>query len=113
VTIERKGSLLSLVSASTPSYAQNLRNAINYQTQVTWNEASQTATDPPWSVILYRIFIGTGLFMILAVICGIMFGGLRVATKRWLPGKVFDRPKNIEILQLGLSGKRIDPTDFY
>jgi len=30
-----------------------------------------------------------------------------------LPGKVFDRPQDIEVLQLGLSGKKIDPTDLY
>ena len=112
--VERRGSLLSLVLAPTSArYAEDLRAAVNYETQVTWNEASQAATDPPWSVILYRIFVGTGAFMILAVIFGVMFGGLRVFVKRLLPGKVFDRPKNIEVLQLGLSGKTIDPSDFY
>lgn len=114
VTIERKGSLLSLVlTSSSPDYADALRENINFHTQLTWNEPSATATDPPWSVILYRIFVGTGVFMILAVIFGVIFGGLRVFVKRLLPGKIFDRPKNIEILQLGLSGKRIDPSDFY
>ena len=114
VTIERKGSLLSLVlTSSSAEYADALRGNINFHTQVTWNEPSATATDPPWSVVLYRIFVGTGVFMVLAVIFGIMFGGLRVLTKRYLPGKIFDRPKNIEILQLGLSGKTIDPSDFY
>jgi len=38
---------------------------------------------------------------------------LRVFTKRLLPGKIFDRPERMEILQLGLSGKTIDPRDFY
>lgn len=113
-SIERKGSLLSMVLApSSAAYADALRTAVNYEIQVTWNEASQTATDPPWSVVLYRIFVGTGVFMILAVIFGVVFGGLRVFTKRMWPGKVFDRPKNIEILQLGLSSKIIDPSDFY
>ena len=113
-TIERKGSLLSIVLApAMPGYAAKLRNAINFETQVTWNEPSQSATDPPWSVILYHIFLGTALFMILAIVFGVLFGGLRVVTKRLLPGKIFDRPKNIEVLQLGLSGKRIDPSDFY
>jgi hypothetical protein len=114
VTIERKGSLLSMVlTSSSPEYADALRQNINFHTQVTWNEPSATATDPPWSVILYRIFVGTGLFMVLAIVFGVLFGGIRVFTKRWFPGKVFDRPQNIEILQLGLSGKRIDPSDFY
>jgi hypothetical protein len=112
--IERKGSLLSMVlSPSSTEYAKNLREAADYETQVTWNEASQTATDPPITSIMVKIFIGTGVFMVAAVVLGIAFGGVRVITKRFFPGKVFDRPEQIEVLQLGLSGKRIDPSDFY
>ena len=112
--IERKGSLLSIVlSPSSAEYAKNLREAVDYETQVTWNEASQTATDPPITSIMVKIFIGTGVFMVAAVVLGIAFGGVRVLTKIFFPGKVFDRPNQMEILQLGLSGKRIDPSDFY
>jgi uncharacterized protein DUF6599 len=112
--IERKGSLLSMVLApSSKEFAKNLREAADYETQVTWNEASQTATDPPITSIMVKIFIGTGVFMVAAVVLGIAFGGVRVLTKRFFPGKVFDRPEQIEVLQLGLSGKRIDPSDFY
>jgi hypothetical protein len=112
--IERKGSLLSMVLApSSAEYATNLRTAVDYETQVTWNEASQVATDPPITSIMVKIFIGTGVFMVAAVVLGIAFGGVRVVTKRLFPGKVFDRPNQMEVLQLGLSGKRIDPSDFY
>ena len=112
--IVRKGSLLSIVlSPSSPEFAASLREAANYETQVTWNEASQTATDPPITSIMVKIFIGTGVFMVAAVVLGIAFGGVRVVTKRFFPGKVFDRPNQMEVLQLGLSGKRIDPSDFY
>jgi hypothetical protein len=112
--IERKGSMLLIVlSPSSAAYAESLRKAVNYETQVTWNEPSATATDPPWSSVLAKIFIGTGIFMVAAVVLGIAFGGVRVITKRFFPGKVFDRPEQMEILQLGLSGKRIDPSDFY
>ena len=114
LSIERKGSLLSMVLApSSAEYAKSLREAIDYQTQVTWNEPSQTATDPPITSTLVKIFYGTGVFMIAAFVLGIAFGGVRVVTKIFFPGKVFDRPNQMEILQLGLSGKRIDPTDFY
>jgi hypothetical protein len=113
-TIERKGSLLSIVMApGMPGYAAKLRDGVNYETQVTWNEPSATATDPSWGVVLYRIFVGTGIFMLAAVVLGIGFGGIRIFTKRLFPGKVFDRPEQMEVLQLGLSGKRIDPRDFY
>jgi Family of unknown function (DUF6599) len=112
--LERKGSLLSVVVApSSPAYGAKLRQAINYETQVTWNEPSTTATDPPITSTLVKIFIGTGVFMLIAVVLGVAFGGVRVLTKKFFPGKVFDRPEQMEVLQLGLSGKRIDPRDFY
>jgi hypothetical protein len=112
--IERKGSLLSMVLApSSVEYAKNLSEAANYETQVTWNEASQAATDPPITSTLVKIIMGTGVFMVAAVVLGIAFGGVRVITKKFFPGKVFDRANQMEVLQLGLSGKRIDPSDFY
>lgn len=114
VTVERKASMLSLVFAATsPMHAQAIRDEVNYETEVTWNEPSQTATDPPLVLIMFKIFWFTTLFMVVATIVGIAFGGFRVLIKHWLPGKVFDRPENIEVLQLGLSGKKIDPSDMY
>jgi hypothetical protein len=114
VTIERKASLLSLVFAATSRmHAQAIRDEVNYETQVTWNEPSQTATDPPMVLILYKIFLFTSFFLVITTVIGIAFGGFRILVKHWLPGKVFDRPQDIEVLQLGLSGKKIDPTDMY
>lgn len=113
-SISRKGSLLAIVlSASSPEFAKKLREASDYETQVTWNEPHQTLTDPPLLSTIAKIFIGTAVFMVAAVVLGIAFGGVRIVTKRLFPGKVFDRPEQIEVLQLGLSGKRIDPSDFY
>jgi len=114
VTVERKASLLSLVfSPTSPEHAQAIRDEVNYETEVTWNEPSHTATDPPMVLIMFKIFIFTGLFLGIATAVGVAFGGVRVIVKRLFPGKVFDRPENIEVLQLGLSGKKIDPTDMY
>ena len=114
VTVERKASLLSMVLASTSAeYARAMRDAVNYETQVTWNERGQKATDPPIMLIMYKIFLFTGLFLGVATGVGIAFGGFRVIVKRMFPGKVFDRPAQMEVLQLGLSGKPIDPRDMY
>jgi hypothetical protein len=113
-TVERKTSLLSLVlSPVSAEAAAKLRNDIRYNTAVTWNEPSQTLTDPPWLLVVKGIFVGTLVFCGIAIVMGIAFGGVRVLTKKLFPGKVFDRPEDIEVLQLGLSGKRIDPRDFY
>ncbi len=113
-TVERKGSLLSLVlKPSSAAYAESLRNAIRYHTEVTWNEPTHKLTDPPWLVILGRIIILTLLFMSVAVALGIAYGIVRVLLKTFFPGKIFDRPGQMDVLQLGLSGKRIDSRDFY
>ncbi len=113
-TVERKTSLLSLVlSPVSAEAAAKLRDNIRYNTAVTWNEPSQTLTDPPWLLVVKGIFVGTLVFCGIAIVMGVAFGGVRVLTKKLFPGKVFDRPEDIEVLQLGLSGKRIDPRDFY
>ena len=114
-SIVRKGSLLSMVlSASSREYAKRLREASDYETEVTWNEPRQTMTDPPWATILGKIMIFTILFMVVAVVLGVAFGGVRVLTKVFFPGKVFDRPEQLDVLQLGLSdSKRIHSKDFY
>ena len=56
-----------------------------------------------------RVVIISGL----AIAVGIGFGGLRVLFKVFLPNKVFDREKQVEILQLGISSKPINAKDFY
>jgi len=113
-SIERKGTLLAIVLApSSTSYAARVRNAVNYETQVTWNEPTHTITDPPITTVLAKIIIATGVFMLVAIVFGVAFGGVRVLMKSLFPGKVFDRPEQMDVLQLGLSGKRINSRDFY
>ncbi len=113
-SIERKGTLLAIVLAPTSrAYAARLRDAVNYETQVTWNEPTHTITDPPITTVLAKIIIATGVFMLVAIVFGVAFGGVRVLMKSLFPGKVFDRPEQMDVLQLGLSGKRINSRDFY
>jgi hypothetical protein len=113
-SIERKGTLLAIVLAPTSrGYAARLRDAVNYETQVTWNEPTHTITDPPITTVLAKIIIATGVFMLVAIVFGVAFGGVRVLMKSLFPGKVFDRPEQMDVLQLGLSGKRINSRDFY
>jgi hypothetical protein len=113
-SIERKGSLLAIVlSPTSAAYADRLRRAVRYETQVTWNEPTHTITDPPITSVLAKIIITTGVFMLVTIVFGVAFGGVRVLMKSLFPGKVFDRPEQMDVLQLGLSGKRINSRDFY
>jgi hypothetical protein len=113
-TIHRKGTLLSVVlKPSSTAYAEALHAAVSYETVITQNEPHQTITDPPILTTVAKIFIATGVFMVIAVVLGVAFGGVRLLTKVFFPGKVFDRPEQMDVLQLGLSGKRINSRDFY
>ena len=80
---------------------------------MTWNEASQKCSDPTISTIVVGAILDTGLIMLLAVAAGLGFGGFRLFVKFLLPGRVFDRTANVEILQLGLASKPIEAKDFY
>jgi hypothetical protein len=112
--IERNASLLSLILApSSAAYATDLRSSINYATQVTWHEPTYKITDPPLTTTIVKIIFATFLLMVIAVVLGAAFGGVRLLTKIFFPGKVFDRPDQLDVLQLGLSSKRIDSRDFY
>ncbi|HLZ11583.1 MAG TPA: DUF6599 family protein [Candidatus Acidoferrum sp.] len=113
-TVERDASLLSLVlSPSSPEMAARLRKSIKYDTAITWNEPSHTLTDPPWLLVLRTIFIASFVFCVIAGVAGVLFGVFRLLMKRLFPGKVFDRTKSVELLQLGLNSKPVKPDDFY
>jgi hypothetical protein len=52
-----------------------------------------------------------GVILLAAIICGLslvaglVFGGFRVAVKRLMPGKVFDRPEQLEIIALNIDDR--------
>jgi hypothetical protein len=113
-TVERDASLLSLVlSPSSPEMAARLRKSIRYDTAITWNEPATTLTDPPWLLVLKTIFFSAFAICVFAGAVGVLFGVFRLLMKRLFPGKIFDRTKSVELLQLGLNSKPVNPDDFY
>jgi hypothetical protein len=111
---KRVSSLVAIVyGAPSQETANTLLDQIQYETQVTWNEPKQTFTETSFNSMIVGAFMGTGAIMGLAVAAGIGFGGIRLLFKIFLPNKVFDREKQVEILQLGISSKPINAKDFY
>jgi hypothetical protein len=111
---KRSSALVALVfGAESQEEANQLIGQIQYGSSVTWNEPSHSFTDPSFPTMIIGVFEGTGLIVLLAVAVGLGFGGFRLIVKFLLPGRVFDRDSQIEILQLGLSSKPIDSRDFY
>jgi hypothetical protein len=102
-----------VVGASSRQAANKILDQVGYQSNVTWDEPKQTLTEPGINSMIVEAFMGTGAIMLFAVAAGIGFGGIRVLVKIFLPNKIFDREKQIEILQLGISSKPIKAKDFY
>jgi hypothetical protein len=111
---KRSSSLIAIVvGAPSREVANKLLDQVQYESQVMWDEPKHTLTDPTISSIVVGAFLGTGVIMLLAVAVGIGFGGFRAVLRIFFPNKVFDREKEIEILQLGIYSKPIQAKDFY
>jgi hypothetical protein len=111
---KRVSSFIAVVAGAPSRQAANkVLDQVGYQSNVTWNEPKQTLTEPSINNMIVEAFLGTGAIMLFAVAAGIGFGGIRVLVKIFLPNKIFDREKQIEILQLGISSKPIKAKDFY
>lgn len=102
-----------VVGAQSRQAANRILDQVGYESNVTWDEPKQSYTEPGINSMIVEAFMGTGVIMIFAVAAGIGFGGIRILAKIFLPNKIFDREKQIEILQLGISSKPIKAKDFY
>jgi len=75
---------------------------VNYDADVTINEPTKPSPrDNVGSFILAIIRLIT-MFMLVALILGFAFGGIRLWVKKHYPNSMFDRPEDIEIIQLNL-----------
>jgi hypothetical protein len=109
---KRSGPLVALLSGVDSSQAANaILGQIQYSSQVTWDEPTHELTDPNIGTIVVGAIMGTGSIMLFALVAGVGFGGLRLFTKVILPGRVFDRQDDVEILQLGITSKPIHSID--
>jgi hypothetical protein len=111
---KRVSSMVAVVVGAPSRQAANaVLDQVTYESSVTWDEPKQTLTEPGIGTMIVGAFMGTGAIMVLAIAAGVGFGGIRVLVKIVLPNKVFDRDKQVEILQLGITSKPIKAKDFY
>jgi hypothetical protein len=97
---KRVGALVALVRGPRdPSVAKAILDGVNYETQVTWDEPR-----PDLSVreVILTIFTFIGIALLFTIVVGVSFGGLRIFVKARYPDRVFDRPEDMEIIQLKL-----------
>ncbi len=100
---KRTGPLLAIATGPiTSSDARALLSKVNYDADVTWNQNTFFDKKNNLANLLVNIIILCGILMGLAMVAGLAFGGIRIAIGRLFPGRVFDRPENVEFIALHL-----------
>ncbi len=106
--VRRSGPLVDVVTGAVgSSEARDLLNSVNYEAEVTWNEATSVSPRNNIGNLIVAVFMLIGIILLISLIFGVFFGGIRILTKRLFPDRVFDRPESVEIIQLHL-GERTD-----
>lgn len=101
----RTGPILEVVTGAIgSSEAQSLLNSVNYEAEVTWSEATSLSKRDNIGNLILAVFALIGIILLISLIFGVFFGGIRIVVKRFFPNKVFDRPEEVEIIQLHLEG---------
>jgi len=111
--VKRDMTLVAIVSGATSEKEANaILDQIASGAEITWNEPTFQFKEPSITMMIVGAIMGTGIICLFAIIAGLAFGGVRLVVKR-ATNKVFDRPDQVQVLQLGLSSKPINAEDFY
>ena len=110
VSARRTGPILVLASGQiSEGDAKSLVSGVNYDADVTWNENTYFTRRDNAANLIVGVIILAAIVCGLSIVAGIAFGGFRVFMKRLLPGKVFDRPEQMEFISLHLSDREKKP----
>ncbi len=82
--------------------ADALMGAISYDADVTWNENTYLTKRDNLANLLFNVVVLCGVVIGLALVVGVGFGGVRVLLKKLFPGRMFDRPEDMEFISLHL-----------
>lgn len=100
-TLKRSGPIVALVAGQiSASEAKSLLASIHYDADVTWSE--DTSFNNRLGGLLVNIVLFSLILIGLALVAGVAFGGLRILSQRFLPGRLFDRAEAVEIIELKL-----------
>jgi uncharacterized protein DUF6599 len=101
---KRTGPIIAIASGpASDSDAKTLLGLVNWEANVTWNEATDSHEVRDLYQLILNIVVLCAILAGLAIIAGVAFGGLRILMKRLYPNKVFDRPEQMEFISLHLT----------
>jgi hypothetical protein len=100
---KRSGPLVAIVTgAISPREAKSLLASVNYDAEVTWNQRTGLSPRDNVGTLLAGVVVLTAMILGLAIVAGVAFGGVRILAKRLFPDRVFDRSRDVEIIELKL-----------
>ena len=101
--IKRTGPLLVIVSGdASQSEAKSLLGSVNYEADVTYNEPTFLSKKDNIGNLIIAVFGLVGLILAVALVFGLVYGGLRVLLKKLYPDRFFDRPEDASVITLNL-----------
>ncbi len=100
---KRTGPIVALVTGDiSPAEAKSLLASVNYEADVTWNQQTSLAKKDNIGNLIVAIFTLIGILLLIAIVLGFAFGGVRVLLQRVFPGRVFQSDEEVGIIRLNL-----------
>ena len=100
---KRTGPILAVVSGDVSlSEAKSLLASVNYEANVTFDEPTFLGKKDNIGNLIVAAFGLIGLILAVAIVFGIVFGGLRILLKRFYPDRFIDRPDENAVITLNL-----------
>jgi len=100
---KRSGPYVAVINGSIPAdEANSLLASVNYDADVTWNQPTKPNPKDNIGNLIVGIFVLIGILALIAAVIGFAFGGIRVVAKKVFPNRVFDKPEDVDIIQLNL-----------
>ena len=84
------------------SDAKSLLSNINYDAEITWSEPTFNGAKDNIGNLVYNDMILAFMIVAFMFVVGIAFGGFRVFMKKFFPGRLVDRPEDVEFIKLNI-----------
>jgi hypothetical protein len=109
---KRSGPLVAVASGPlSQSEARALLGAVNYDADVTWNQNTFFDQKNNIGNLVVNVILLCGILVGLAAVAGVAFGGVRIAIRNIFPGRLIDRPEQVEFISLHLGEEGQRPPD--
>jgi hypothetical protein len=100
---KRAGPFVAVViNTADQNEVQKLFEVIQYSANLTWDQVPPGQEVAEYLRTIVRSIMLTGTMMMLTLGVGVLFGLIRLGVKLWVPFPIFDRPQDVELIQLRL-----------